>query len=71
MEHAPLARWIASNKLTMRSAAERLGATCGTVSKWASGKMLVGLNSVAKVERVTGIPREQLRPDVYSTERAA
>jgi DNA-binding transcriptional regulator YdaS (Cro superfamily) len=70
MEHTPLTRWISSNQLTMRSAAERLGATCGTVSKWASGKMLVGLKSVAHVERITGIPREELRPDVFATDRA-
>jgi DNA-binding transcriptional regulator YdaS (Cro superfamily) len=70
MEITPLTRWIISNKLTMRSAAERLDVACGTVHKWSTGKMNVGLNSVAKVERITGIPREELRPDVYSSERA-
>jgi DNA-binding transcriptional regulator YdaS (Cro superfamily) len=55
MEQTPIARWIASNELTMKVAAEQLGATRGTVCKLAS-----------KIEAVTGITREKLRPDVYA-----
>jgi len=72
MEQTPIARWIASNELTMKVAAEQLGATRGTVCKWASGKMRISIDRLAKIEAVTGIPRANLRPDVFAgSERAA
>lgn len=71
MEQTPIARWIASNELTMKVAAEQLGATRGTVCKWASGKMRISLDRLSKIEAVTGITREKLRPDVYQPTRAA
>ncbi|WP_428485980.1 transcriptional regulator [Rhodopila sp.] len=41
--------------------AEELGLTRGAVAKWDR----VPAERVVEVERITGIPREQLRPDLY------
>ena len=40
-----------------------LDITPSAVSQWASDKIPVG--RLADVERVTGIPREKLRPDIF------
>jgi DNA-binding transcriptional regulator YdaS (Cro superfamily) len=54
--------------------ARALSVDKGTVTKWHSGR--VPAERVLDVERITGIPRHDLRPDLYprepsSSERAA
>lgn len=44
--------------------ARELGVTHGAVSQWKR----VPAERVLDVERITGIPREQLRPDLYTRE---
>jgi DNA-binding transcriptional regulator YdaS (Cro superfamily) len=46
---------------TRAELAERLGITPGAISQWDK----IPINRVTDVERVTGVPREQLRPDIY------
>lgn len=46
--------------------AKALGITHGAVSQWDR----VPAERVVEVERVTGIPREQLRPDLFRKEDA-
>lgn len=41
--------------------ARKLGLTRGAVAKWSR----VPADRVVEVERITGIPREALRPDLY------
>ena len=45
--------------------ARGLGITHGAVSQWDQ----VPMNRVLDVERLTGIPRHELRPDIYPPER--
>lgn len=40
----------------------KLGLSRGAVSQWSR----VPIDRVADVEKLTGIPREELRPDVFS-----
>lgn len=44
--------------------ARAVGVTHGAVSQWATSR--VPADRVVAVERATGIPREALRPDLYS-----
>jgi DNA-binding transcriptional regulator YdaS (Cro superfamily) len=44
--------------------ARELGITHGAISQWRR----VPAERVIEVERITGIPREQLRPDLYTRE---
>lgn len=44
--------------------ARELGITHGAISQWRR----VPAERVIEVERITGIPREQLRPDLYARE---
>jgi DNA-binding transcriptional regulator YdaS (Cro superfamily) len=45
--------------------AEQLGITSGAVSQWDH----VPAERVLEVERITGIPRHELRPDIYPPDR--
>jgi DNA-binding transcriptional regulator YdaS (Cro superfamily) len=40
-----------------------LGVDKGTVSKWNRG--LIPAERIVEIERITGIPREKLRPDLF------
>lgn len=41
----------------------------GTISKWENGR--IPAERVLDVERITGIPRHRLRPDIYPEEKAS
>ena len=43
----------------------RMGVSRPTVSNWFRGVMLIPAERLIELERVSGIPREQLRPDLY------
>ncbi|MFN7185967.1 MAG: transcriptional regulator [Pseudomonadota bacterium] len=45
--------------------ARELGVTPGAVNQWRR----VPAERVVEVERITGIPREQLRPDLFQKEQ--
>lgn len=40
-----------------------LGVTRQTIYKWSAGR--VPVERVVEVEKATGVPREQLRPDIF------
>jgi DNA-binding transcriptional regulator YdaS (Cro superfamily) len=65
MSHEPLSEWIAREGLTRADAARRLEVSKATLSKWATGFQAIPAEKTPRVEAVTGIPREQLRPDVF------
>lgn len=46
---------------------QALGLSRGAASQWTE----IPIDHVAKLERLTGIPREVLRPDIFRRERAA
>jgi DNA-binding transcriptional regulator YdaS (Cro superfamily) len=54
-------------KIRSVSVAAALGITPGAVSQWDA----VPPERVLDVERITGIPRHELRPDLYPPEREA
>ena len=52
--------------MSMTQLARELGVDKATVTRWAKGR--VAVNRVLDVERVLGVRREALRPDVYGLE---
>lgn len=64
MENEEIMKSLADRKL-IRSIAEGLKLTTQAVYAWPR----VPAEKVVRVEEITGIPREELRPDLY--ERAA
>lgn len=59
MEHASLSTLPRGTK---QAIATELGITAGAVSQWRNG---VPAERVLDVERITGISRHELRPDVF------
>ena len=63
MTISPLRTYRETSKLTL----EKLGADFGvhktTILRWEEGG--VPVDRLADVERVTGIPRQKLRPDIF------
>ena len=47
----------------MADLARTLGVNKSTITRWASGR--VPAERVLDVERITGVPRHALRPDLY------
>jgi len=62
MEH-PLATYLKTTKTPLADVATALGVQPPAVSKWS--RRGVPAERVLEVERVTGIPRHVLRPDLY------
>ena len=49
--------------LTRREIAEQIGVDKSTVTRWCQFR--VPAERVLEVERITGVPRHELRPDIY------
>jgi len=45
--------------------ADCIGVSQPTISAWLSGSEKISPKNVKKIEKLFGIPREQLRPDIY------
>lgn len=60
-------REIASKAGGVVALSKALGLSRAAVSQWTR----VPIERVIEVERLTGVPREVLRPDVYATEPSA
>lgn len=52
-----------NEKITVADLSRELGISVQAIYKWE----IVPLNRVKDVERITGIPRETLRPDFFGT----
>lgn len=70
---SPLSRYRAANGLTLEAVAEGLGVNKSTVLRWEEGS--IPAERIIQIEQATGIPRSELRPDLYpapsESERAA
>lgn len=56
---------LAGKGMNIPALADRLGLNKTSVWRW--NEKRVPIDRVAEVERVTGIPREHLRPDVFKS----
>lgn len=60
-----LQEWREREKLSIPAAAKRVGVSRETWWRWENNQRAIGLPSIPAIERETGIPREQIRPDIY------
>lgn len=51
--------------LTLVAVAEAFGVDRKTILRWEQGKTPIPVRRLAEIEEVTGIPRRDLRPDVF------
>lgn len=63
-EFPPLKAWRYRNRMTQQDAAAALEVTAGFLSRVESGDYRFSADRVAEVSRVTGIPPQELRPDL-------
>lgn len=68
IEATALERAITVSGGTGYALAKRLGLPKQTVYGWMKAGRVLSAESVLAVERVTGIPRTDLRPDLYPKE---
>ena len=55
-----------ANNLTQTAFGEMVGVQAAAVSKWSSGR--VPAEQVVKIHKATGIPKHELRPDLFDRE---
>ena len=60
-----LKAWRAKAQIDARSAAAEAGVSLPTWSRWETGQRRVPPVRVPDIERITGISRHELRPDIY------
>lgn len=64
--HTPLGKAIIAAG-TASELARRLGITVQSIQQWKQ----IPAKRVIEIERVTGVPRKELRPDLYADAEAA
>jgi len=65
--NSPISEYRRAQGLTLEALGQRLAVDKTTVMRWEARR--VPADRVLDVERVTGISRERLRPDLYVTAR--
>ena len=50
---------------SQKSLAQMLSVSQQVVSHWRTGKQKPSAHNALKIEKLTGIPREQIRPDIF------
>lgn len=63
MENKTFKELLSKKGLTITSLAVLLGVNKSTVSRWAVGR--ISAENAVAVEEATGIPRAELRPDIF------
>lgn len=66
-----LRTWRKSANITVEDAAAQVGVGRVQWYRWETGVRGIPPTRVLEIERVTGISRHDLRPDLYPRERAA
>lgn len=62
----PLTEYREANELSLEALGVALGGVNkSTVLRWEGGEVLIPIERLDDIERVTGISRTQLRPDIF------
>lgn len=64
-QKAPFARYRETTKLTPEEIGKLFNVNKATIFRWELGKPHIPVKQLDKAERITGIPREELRPDIF------
>lgn len=67
----PLKLWRATVKRPADEVAVEAGVTPAMWSRWENGRRKIPAERVIDIERVTGISRHELRPDIFGPSEAA
>jgi DNA-binding transcriptional regulator YdaS (Cro superfamily) len=66
---SPLTNYLSEERGRVTALADRLGINRVTLYRW--GKTAVPAERVVQLERLTGIPRHRLRPDIFEAARGS
>ncbi|WP_286718300.1 YdaS family helix-turn-helix protein [Devosia sp. 63-57] len=69
--NSPLKDWREKSRHGVESAARAIGVTAAMWSRWENGRRKIPAERCLEVERLTGVSRYILRPDVYGPAPAA
>lgn len=61
----PLLAYREGNNLSLDALAAQLKVNKSTVLRWETGEVPLPIARLSIVEKLTGIPREKLRPDIF------
>ena len=61
----PIEKYRADTGKTREAAADELGVDATTVWRWETDRIRIPVDRLADIERITGIPRQELRPDIF------
>lgn len=64
MKH-PILKYRTDANVTPKQLCDRLGVENTTLWRWETGRVKIPVERLDKIERVTGIPRQKLRPDIF------
>lgn len=67
MMNSTLTIQLAHRGMTMSDLARAIGVHRSTVTRWAKGWRVPALRAI-EIERATGIPRADIRPDIFGQE---
>lgn len=68
----PIRRYRADHGLTLEAFGLLLSVHKSTVKRWEDGAIPIPVERLGQISDITGIPRHELRPDIYpGPERAA
>ena len=68
MSNHPITAYRSAEGLSLSQFAERVGVSRSYACQWETGARRVPAERAVYIERITGIPREQLRPDLFQKE---
>lgn len=60
-----LTKYLQQNNMKAADFARLLGVSRAAVSRWESGHRKPAICLLPKIEKLTGIPRRKLRPDLF------
>lgn len=65
MTEHPIRSFRKRHDLTLEALAERIGVHKSTILRWETRVVPLPVDRLAAISEVTGIPREELRPDIF------
>lgn len=60
-----LKKYREGREMSQAQLGQEIGVAAETVYRWENGRRKIGLSLLPSVCEITGLSREQLRPDVY------
>lgn len=71
MKYTILKKYRVENDVTLAEIAKKLSVNKSTVLRWERGDVAIPPQRLRTLERLTGISRHDLRPDLYPKDEAA